>query len=756
MTESQSSFKVYVRVRPLVEKEKNTDSCVKCVANQKLDDNVVLKDMKNELKDSKIVYSFDKAFDVYHDQQIVYDVIGKSIIENIHKGYNTCLFAYGQTGSGKSHSMMGSDADPGIIPRLCQELLNYSPSNTESFKIEFSYLELYKDNVRDLLSKYRNSIESKTNSSNLNVRLHPEYGVYVEGLTTIAVDNYEVIKKLIQQGNKERATASTLMNNRSSRSHAILTLNFNKQIKTFKPNSNEIISIKEISSKINLVDLAGSEKIIDSGVKGENVMEAIEINKALSILRKVLTKLSGEEEPVKTKPHNKIVTKIIPKGGSNRSTPNSSPTVKIKSKKQEINHIFRESKLTWILKDSLCGNSKTYMLANISPSALYYNETKNTLNYASMAKKITTFAKTNEGNNVKLLKMLEDEIASLKEKIKNATGDERKTLVEDVSFREELTKNLNKSWEEKLEESKLVYEEVNRQLRQQLENAKNEIELVKNEAENAKLEAERKKNEIEHKTNLLKEKEKIAAEAFFEIEKLKLDLVNLEQNADAKYTKNIADTSTKIMLGLAEEYEIKLDNKEKIIQEKVKKEYEDKYQELRSYKKYLKETNEQLKEENNTLKNENNHLKTEISFIKDEKNKLTNEISALKEGYDLAKNQVAKLSDEISKLQNVTLELQNSKLKLESISLELQNTKIKLEDLEKESESKDKELNKLMSVLEDTGSSVRLEEEISMLKEKIKDITLTKDKQIAQERSTHSKQIAQLQSEISRIRNQNK
>jgi len=180
--------------------------------------------------------------------------------------------------------MLGdTNNNPGLIPRICQALFDRQPNNNSvSCRVEFSYLEIYSEEVKDLMCK-------DNHKDKLKVRQHPEYGPYVEGLTQLVVEDYTSIKRLIDQGNKERIVASTLLNNRSSRSHAILTLYFTQIMQ--QP---EIGKPHEVISKINLVDLAGSERVEVSGVTGINFKEAININKSLSTLGLVISKLAGQ------------------------------------------------------------------------------------------------------------------------------------------------------------------------------------------------------------------------------------------------------------------------------------------------------------------------------------------------------------------------------------------------------------------------------------------------------------------------------
>jgi len=421
--------------------------------------------------------------------------------------------------SGKSHTMSGdssNEINKGLIPRICQALFDRQETHNNikkgeceiSYRVELSYLEIYSEEVRDLMKK-----DNQSNS--LKVRQHPTYGPYVEGLSQLVIEDFKSIKRLIDQGNKERITASTLMNSRSSRSHAILTIYFTQIIQ-----ESGIDKAREVVSKINLVDLAGSERVDASGVTGINFKEAININKSLSTLGLVITKLAtqstqnqerngnngSENKSPANSPTNSIssvvssssVTKnkllsikekpsLVRKSSSkspttgntssskNTSTNTSSNRTPTKNKATPsiAEHIpFRDSVLTWILKESLGGNSKTYMLATISPAAINYSESLSTLRYAYNAKQIVNNVKINEDPNDKIIRILKSEIDILREKLKNSSGTatsaEVNQLREELLQREELIREKEKSWEQKLEDSKRIDKVVQEQMRNEI------------------------------------------------------------------------------------------------------------------------------------------------------------------------------------------------------------------------------------------------------------------------------------------------
>jgi hypothetical protein len=414
--------------------------------------------------------------------------------------------------SGKTHTMMGDTSnDCGLIPRICHGVFNYTEHQT---LVEMSYLEIYSEEVRDLLKK-------SNIAGGLVIRQHPEYGPYVEGLSRVCVTNQDMVKRYIEQGNNERSIASTLLNNKSSRSHAIMTLYITQII------TENNVKIKEIYSKVNLVDLAGSEKIEISGVAGVQLTEAIKINKSLSTLGLVISKLAMSSNPTSA-------SNLFPSEPKKKIQPNTSrgPQSKIpvrdSSNIKLQDHIpFRDSKLTWILKESLGGNSKTSMLATISPSSLNYSETLGTLRYALNAKHIINKVAVNQDMNDKLVSVLKSEIETLKMQLKlqsKTPTQNYEQLAEELAQRETLMREREKTWEQRLEESINMNKLIRSELAQQVD--KNEkIEQLKLYYD-AKL--QEIKAEYEDKYNSLHTREK--ALALEEIEKLKQNNIQLKES----------------------------------------------------------------------------------------------------------------------------------------------------------------------------------------------------------------------------------
>ncbi|XP_010156369.1 PREDICTED: kinesin-like protein KIF16B, partial [Eurypyga helias] len=322
---------------------------------------------------------WERFWSQYWERKVVkvFKNLGTDVLKSAFEGYNACVFAYGQTGSGKSYTMMGNAGDAGLIPRICEGLFSKISEKTKrneaSFRTEVSYLEIYNERVRDLLRRK----SSKTN--NLRIREHPKEGPYVEDLSKHLVQNYTDVEELMDAGNINRTTAATGMNDVSSRSHAIFTINFT-QAKFDSEMPCETVS------KIHLVDLAGSERADATGATGVRLKEGGNINKSLVTLGNVISALADL----------------------------SQDAINPLSKKKQVFVPYRDSVLTWLLKDSLGGNSKTIMIATISPADVNYGETLSTLRYANRAKNIINKPTINEDPNVKLIRELRAEIARLK------------------------------------------------------------------------------------------------------------------------------------------------------------------------------------------------------------------------------------------------------------------------------------------------------------------------------------------------------
>ncbi|NXQ09970.1 KIF14 protein, partial [Peucedramus taeniatus] len=417
---------VAVRVRPFSNREMTENSFP--VVSMSGSETIVRNPSTNQVYSFSYdfsFWSFDKSHPSFASQAMIYKTLALPLLERAFEGYNACLFAYGQTGSGKSYTMMGFDEDRGIIPRLCEDLFNQIAQMDKEqvlYHLEMSFFEVYNEKIHDLLVF---KAENGQKKQQLRVREHPVLGPYVEGLTVNVVRSYSDIQSWLELGNKQRATAATVMNDKSSRSHSVFTLVMTQTKVEFV---NEEQCDRRLTSHINLIDLAGSECCTKAQTTGERLKEGASINKSLLTLGRVISALSKQSQNGKKT--------FIP---------------------------YRESVLTWLLKESLGGNSQTTMIATVSPAASSTEETLSTLRYAKQACSIINIAKVNEDVNVKLIRELKAEIEKLRAAQKSALNTDREKyrryLQEITSLRVELHQQernmaeMQRAWKEKLEQA---------------------------------------------------------------------------------------------------------------------------------------------------------------------------------------------------------------------------------------------------------------------------------------------------------------
>ncbi|KAI9819529.1 MAG: kinesin-like protein Klp8 [Pycnora praestabilis] len=458
------NIKVVVRVRPLNGRELNRGA--KCVVEMKEGQTILTP--PSDLEDrhcgsakgtsrveSPKVFAFDQSYwslnhhdPQYAGQNALFADLGRPLLDNAFQGYNNCIFAYGQTGSGKSYSMMGYGAEAGVIPRICQDMFEriteLQKDHNLTCTVEVSYLEIYNERVRDLLNP--------ATKGNLKVREHPSTGPYVEDLAKLVVRSFQEIANLMDEGNKARTVAATNMNETSSRSHAVFTLTL-----TQRRHDVETRIDTEKVAKISLVDLAGSERATSTGATGARLKEGAEINRSLSTLGRVISALADFSVSKKRN------TSMVP---------------------------YRDSVLTWLLKDSLGGNSMTAMIAAISPADINYEETLSTLRYADSAKRIKNHAVVNEDPNARMIRELKEELAQLRSKLSGGvtaggTAEEQHApdtplekqivsitqadgttkqvskaeIAEQLNQSEKLYQDLNQTWEQKLQKTEQIHKE---------------------------------------------------------------------------------------------------------------------------------------------------------------------------------------------------------------------------------------------------------------------------------------------------------
>ncbi|XP_077139672.1 kinesin-like protein KIF14 isoform X1 [Ranitomeya variabilis] len=413
---------VAVRVRPLNDREISSGhKNVICVTGQNIFVNHPYSNQKFFFQ-YDFCFSFPQPGDTEHcTQEEVYRQVAQPLLARVFQGYNACLFAYGQTGSGKSYTMMGYNTDVGIIPRFCQELfhhINVPDEEEVNYNVEMSYFEIYNEKIHDLLTTPRDTGLKIA----LKVREHPTYGPYVDGLSTYVIASFTDVQTWLELGNKQRATAATGMNDKSSRSHSVFTLSVTQTMREILEGEGHDHTR---TSRVNLVDLAGSERCNSAQTSGIRLKEGASINKSLLTLGKVISALAEMSDVHKRS--------FIP---------------------------YRESLLTWLLKESLGGNSKTAMIATISPASVHLEESLSTLRYATQARNIINVARVNEDSNASLIRELKSEIEKLKaaqqcvqgvdQSVYEASLQEICSLRERLSSQERQLTETQKSWEEKL------------------------------------------------------------------------------------------------------------------------------------------------------------------------------------------------------------------------------------------------------------------------------------------------------------------
>lgn len=397
-------------------------------------------EVKNFTFDSSF-WSHNEADEHYATQEDVYKSLGEEFLDHNFEGYHTCIFAYGQTGSGKSYTMMGTPEQPGLIPRTCEDLferIENSQSPDISYNVRVSYFEVYNEHVRDLL------VPRTDTPYYLKIRESPTDGPYVKDLTEVPVRSFTEIMKYMRKGDLSRTTASTKMNDTSSRSHAVFTIML-KQI-------HHDISTDETTertARIRLVDLAGSERAKSTEATGQRLREGSNINKSLTTLGRVIAALA---DPKQNRPGGRKHKDVVP---------------------------YRDSILTWLLKDSLGGNSKTAMIACISPTD--YEETLSTLRYADQAKHIRTRAIVNQDHvsaaerDAQIAEMAET-IRALQLSVSQAAVNKRESELQNEKL-EEYQQKVEKL-QRLMEETKMVSECKIRRLQTENEALRNHLKLA--------------------------------------------------------------------------------------------------------------------------------------------------------------------------------------------------------------------------------------------------------------------------------------
>nr|KAF6471469.1 kinesin family member 3B [Molossus molossus] len=361
---SSESVRVVVRCRPMNGKEKAASYDKVVDVDVKLGQ-VSVKNPRGVAHEMPKTFTFDAVYDWNAKQFELYDETFRPLVDSVLQGFNGTIFAYGQTGTGKTYTMEGVRGDPekrGVIPNSFDHIFTHiSRSQNQQYLVRASYLEIYQEEIRDLLSKDQ--------TKRLELKERPDTGVYVKDLSSFVTKSVKEIEHVMNVGNQNRSVGATNMNEHSSRSHAIFVITI--ECSEVGLDGENHIRV----GKLNLVDLAGSERQAKTGAQGERLKEATKINLSLSALGNVISALVD---------------------GKSTHIP------------------YRDSKLTRLLQDSLGGNAKTVMVANVGPASYNVEETLTTLRYANRAKNIKNKPRVNEDPKDALLREFQEEIARLK------------------------------------------------------------------------------------------------------------------------------------------------------------------------------------------------------------------------------------------------------------------------------------------------------------------------------------------------------
>ena len=503
MEESQGggeNVKVVVRVRPLNAGE--TKEGYRMITKVNTIDGTIKVEMpKRDVNNAETpakIFTFDTVFAPEVKQVDVYNRVARPIVCNVLEGYNGTIFAYGQTGTGKTFTMEGDRNVPelkGIIPNSFAHIFGHiaKSGDDKNFLVRVSYLEIYNEEVQDLLGKDQ--------QARLEVKERPDVGVYVKDLSTAIVNNADDMDKIMTLGNKNRSVGATKMNAHSSRSHAIFTTT----IECAEKGADKQTMFRV--GKLHLVDLAGSERQSKTGASGQRLKEATKINLSLSTLGNVISALVD---------------------GKSTHVP------------------YRNSKLTRLLQDSLGGNSKTLMFANVGPADYNYDETISTLRYANRAKSIKNKAKINEDPKDALMKQYQKEIEELRKLLEDGSEDITATEDEDgeasdadcgednetENQKEELNGNVEEGQQTKTKTIKVKSKEKNVKKKVVTRSAAEMLEIkTKIEEEKKRLLEEKDMAEGERSklAENLAEHEAALATAQAEQDAIKQKLINLEK-----------------------------------------------------------------------------------------------------------------------------------------------------------------------------------------------------------------------------------
>ena len=575
MSKKSERIKVSVRCRPMSSKERaeGYQSCVEVDGER----GEVIVRMPNQPVRN---FFYDKAYGQSSTQEQVFQETAMPIVESVCQGYNGTIFAYGQTGTGKTFTMEGdfqTDINKGIIPRSFDLMFNLIKATyNTNYLIRCSYMELYNEEVRDLLAK--------NHQQKLDIREDPETGFFVEDLSSWAVKSPSDMVELMLRGRELKVIKGHNMNERSSRSHCIFSIIVENSTTDEKGGDH----IKK--GKLNLVDLAGSErtsKIKDvNGAEGLQ-QETIHINLSLTALGKVICAL-------------------------------------VSNKRQHVP--YRDSKLTKLLMDSLGGNSKTVMIANIGPADFNYEETVTTLRYADRAKNIKNAPKINEDPKDAMIRKYQEELNKLKAALAAANGGQ------EISLNELNDNNITADSRKRIQELEEKFIKEKESIQKKNEEEKKKIEDSKNMVEDEKIkliEELKKKQEEQKKKNEAREK-----------------LMNKLKTLEEKFV-------------LGEENKKKEKENEEILM-KAKMELQKREENRMRLQKEIQEKEQKAREMEKNFKNQDDEIEkktTQFNRLKEDLKKVEIEGEEIQKEYEISQNEfhneMEKINQKINKSEEI-------------------------------------------------------------------------------------------------------
>mmetsp|Transcript_87412 Transcript_87412/g.155035 ORF Transcript_87412/g.155035 Transcript_87412/m.155035 type:complete len:784 (+) Transcript_87412:57-2408(+) len=572
---SGECVKVVVRVRPLSGKEISEGREVIAVMDIKRGI-AILKKPGGADRESKD-FTFDAVFDASMSQQQIFDDTAADILDSVMDGFNGTIFAYGQTGAGKSHTMTGPQDGPpelqGLLPRAFSHIFtNIDTTKDTKYLVRGSFLEIYNEEIRDLLSK--------NPKERCELKDSPNSGVYVKDLSAFVVKGVDEMEKVLQSGLSNRAVSATNMNETSSRSHSIFMITVEQCAMGADGEGHIRVG------KLNMVDLAGSERQSKTGATGERLKEATKINLSLSALGNVISALVD---------------------GKSAHIP------------------YRDSKLTRLLQDSLGGNTKTVMVANIGPADYNYDETASTLRYAYRAKSIKNKPRINEDPKDAMIREYQEEIMRLKAELEaegmtmEIAPDGTMTMVEKAPQAPRVEKQIE--YVEKVVEKTVEREVIIEQGPSPEEVAEMEAQL-RQQAEEARLTAEAKRAEVAAQRDIADAERKRLLTEVDKEEKRQLQ----EQQKKMELQAKLANMEDKMMVG------------KQVMEQAIQQEAELKRQQRRLKKQQERE--EELRQREEQQRQENLELEEKCASQEEQVQKLTAKLQKLWDKYQKAQQEV--------------------------------------------------------------------------------------------------------------------